>query len=771
MIRVEDSFIILETKDLSYIIDILPSGKLEHVYLGPKTKSKLSDLKIKLDTMVGSQVLYSDLEPISLDLLPLEYSSIGKGDYRSMPLEVKMPNGSFVADFCYLKHEIKDGSLDYKLPHAKNATNTIIVTLVDKVNNVYLDLIYSSFYETNVFTRKVVLTNKNENSLSIRKIMSMMLDIYDKDYDIITFDGGWIKETNKHKRPVSYGLFSISSQTGASSNRHNAGFILSKKNTTEDYGKAIGFNLVYSGNHYSSIELANHGSIRVMSGINPHCFEWDLAENENFMTPEVVISYSNQGLNKLSHNMHNFINNHIIPEKFKESLRPIVINNWESHMFDYNMRKLLKLAKRSAKLGIEMFVLDDGWFGNRDNDDRGLGDYFVNKKKLPKGLLKLSKRINKYNMDFGLWFEPEMINVDSNLYRSNSNYVVQVPGLEPSKGRNQLVLDLCNKEVVSYIKNELFKVIDSANIKYIKWDMNRSISDMYSESISNQGMFFHKYILGLYDILESITKKYPDILLETCSSGGNRFDLGMLTFGPQIWASDNTDPISRLKIQRGLSYLYPLSTISAHVSQSPHSQTLRHTPLETRFNVASFGVLGYELDFKELKPYELKMIKDQIRFYKEHRRLFQFGTFYRFDLDDIETYQVSNSNTHILGRFQVLSSPSPNIEKVSFKGIKEDKMYDVLSRRSKLNIDRFGHLIKHAIKIPFKHDGFVMRNVARYYVLENAKEKYTLDSNALLNGFYINQQFMGTYYNEKTRLLGDYGSELYIAKEIRNGKN
>lgn len=772
MIRKVDTFFVLETKELSYIIDLLPSGHLEHVYFGNKTNSTLKDLKVKLTAGAGSQVEYSKEHPILLDLLPLEYSGIGKGDYRKSPLEIKMPNGSFVTDFLYDSYEIITGSYKSTLPNAEDATKSLIITLLDKVNNVSLKLIYSVFYESNIITRRVVLSNHNENKLVIRKIMSMMLDIYDTDYELISFEGGWIKEAHKTKRAIGEGSYILESTTGSSSNKTNPGFILAKKDTHEDYGVCYGVNLVYSGNHYSLINISNHGNMRVMTGINPHTFEWELNLNESFETPEAVITYSSSGYNKLSNNMHNFINNHIVPKPFRNKERPIVLNNWESHMFDFNARKLKHLAKRASKVGVELFVLDDGWFGERDDDTKGLGDYFVNKKKLPRGLLDLSKKVNKYKMDFGLWFEPEMVNENSKLYEKHPMYAVKVPSLEPSLGRNQLVLDLCNKDVLKYIKENLKNIINSANITYIKWDMNRHISDMYSNSLPNQGMFFHSYILGLYDILKMLKDEYPNILLETCSSGGNRFDLGMLFYGPQIWTSDNTDPVERLKIQEGLSYLYPLSTISAHVSESPHAQTIRNTPLDTRFNVAAFGVFGYELDLKYLKPYEIKMVKEQIKLYKKYRNVFQFGTFKRFNTNDNNVrFQVSKDDIHILGRYQMIADSSPNLEKMQFKGLKSNQLYDVKSYRGKLNINRFGHLIKHAINLPVRHDGFIMRQVSKYYTLDNAKEEYRLDGSSLNNGVFIKQQFMGTYYNEETRLLSDYGSELYIAEAVKDETN
>jgi alpha-galactosidase len=776
MIKFIDPYFKIETKDLSYIFRVTKTKHLEHLYFGKRLiDEKYEALHTKITAGAGSSIEYeNDGEKVFLDLLPLEYSSIGKGDFRLSPIEIKMPDKTFVQDFLFESFEIKKGIHESSnLPNATGLDEditTLIIRLKDSHANVFLDLIYTSFFDTNVITRKVILTNQNEHELVIRKIMSMMFDITESDYDLITFDGGWIKEANKHKRPLSYGTYINDSTTGSSSNRHNPGIILAKKNTQEDYGVCIGVNLIYSGNHYEAVQISNHGLLRVMNGINPHCFEWPLKKNEKFETPEAILTYSNEGFNSLSKNFHQFINNHIIPRQFKNVIRPIVLNSWEAFYFDFNYFKLIRLAKKAKDLGVEMFVLDDGWFGKRNDDHHSLGDYEINYKKLPFGIKGLSHKIHKMGMKFGLWFEPEMINPKSNLYQEHPEYVVKIDGRNPSLGRNQLVLDLCNSEVRNYIKTQLSKILDSTKIDYIKWDMNRHITDMYSKTIENQGMFFHQYILGLYEILEFINTKYPNILIETCSSGGNRFDLGMLKYGAQIWASDNTDPIERLKIQEGLSYLYPQSTISCHVSLSPHAQTLRKTPLATRFNVASFGILGYELNFKYLSFAEKKEIKRNIEFYKKYRNVFQFGEFMRFDQIDnnIKQFQVSKDDEHILANFQILSKASPNLEVLKFKNLIDDEMYQVESINQKLHINQFGHLISHALPIKLSFDGLIMRTVSKFYQLNNATEKYLQSGNLLMNGINIKQQFMGTYYNDQTRLLGDFGSQLYVIRKSSN---
>ncbi|MDY0294716.1 MAG: alpha-galactosidase [Acholeplasmataceae bacterium] len=766
----------LETKDLHYIFRILPTGQLEHLYFGRKIiDDQFEVLHAKITAGAGSQIEYErDGHKTLLDMTPLEYSGIGKGDFRLSPIEIKMPDGTYVSDFIYDHHQVIDGTLPSEsLPLSKedDKTKTLIITMKDEHLHVEMDLVYSVFFESNTISRRVILRNKNQNALVIRKIMSMMLDLDSKDYDLYTFDGGWIKEAHKHKRALSYGTYSVDSTTGSSSNRHNPGIILAKKDTNEDRGICIGLNLIYSGNHYEAVQISNHDLLRVMTGINPHCFEWELKENEIFETPEAVLSYSDQGFNQLSKHFHDFINHHIVPRQFQYQTRPVVLNSWEAFYFNFNQSKLLKLAKQAKKLGVELFVLDDGWFGHRDDDTSSLGDYTINKKKLPFGLKYLADQIHKMGLQFGLWFEPEMVNPQSELYQKHPEYAISIPGRNPSLGRNQLVLDLCQKEVRDYIKTSLMSVLDTVTIDYIKWDMNRHITDMYSKALTHQGAFYHQYILGLYDILFDIQKKYPSILIETCSSGGNRFDLGMLSFGAQVWASDDTDPIERLKIQEGLSYLYPLSTISAHVSLAPHAQTLRETPLSTRFNVASFGVLGYELNFDYLSPAEKQEIKHQIAFYKTHRDLFQFGEFKRHEKKDNfhMTWQIQHKESTIIAQYQTLAEASPAFEKLYVKDVENEKMYRIQNFKQRLPLKRFGHLISHALPIKLNTNGFIMRQIGKYKTLDNATIDTIASGLILQQGLKLKQQFMGTYYNDQTRMIGDFGSMIYVIEPFSGG--
>jgi alpha-galactosidase len=568
------------------------------------------------------------------------------------------------------------------------------------------------------------------------------------------------------------GVFVNESRTGSSSNKHNPGFLLCENSASENHGRVYGFNLVYSGNHFGFAELNSHELVRAGIGISPHCFEWTLNKGDGgFETPEAVMTFSDKGFNGLSRNFHSFVNNHIVSEQWQGKERPVLYNSWEPCFFNFNQGKLIKLARLSKKLGMELFVLDDGWFEGRDNDRAGLGDYAVNRRKFPFGLGRFARKVRKMGMDFGIWFEPEMINENSNLFRTHPEYAVRQPGRESTLGRNQLVLDLCSPEVRDYIVTSVGKVLDETGVSYVKWDMNRHISEFWSQHIAAQGEFFHRYILGLYDVLRRIFEPRPHILLESCSSGGNRFDLGMLCFSPQIWTSDCTDPAVRLNIQGGLSYLYPQSTMGAHVSDAPHQQTLRDTPLSTRYNAACFGSLGYELDLRFLSPVEKREIKEQIAFYKTHRKTFQYGVFERSPVPSGSRSLKDGKNKIlwlcrgekeiIAGFFQLQSSAGEDPDTLRISGLKKDTLYRIKTRPQRLYIKRFGGLVKHLLPVTLDPNGFILRTVNRHYALTDCVETYECRGGTLAAGIMLNNQFMGTPYNDKTRLLGDYGSSLY----------
>lgn len=765
----------LDTDRTSYIFRVTKFRHLEHVHYGERVRASDAEaLSVKHDIQLGSSVMYDESDDCyCLDNLCLEWSGVGRGDYRQTPIEVKMPDGSFSSDFLYDSHEIVRGCLPmHSLPAAyddENAAQTLIIRMRERDRAVTLELYYTVFPASNVISRRCVIENNCESDISLRRIMSMSLDMPDRGFLMHSFDGGWIKEAHRHVRPVEYGIYVNSSTTGASSNRHNPGFLLSEKNTGEDFGRAWGFNLVYSGNHCGVAERSNHDLVRIQLGINPHCFDWTVRPGERFEAPEAVMTFSERGFNGLSANFHDFVNNNIVRGIWKNVERPVLINNWEACFFKFDREKLLKLARRAKSIGVELFVLDDGWFGARDSDTAGLGDYDVNLKKLPGGLGEFAGSIEKLGMKFGLWFEPESVNVDSGLYRTHPDWAIKPPTGKPCFGRNQLLLDLTRQEVRDYIVESVGRTLDSARISYVKWDMNRHMSDAYSPLLSNQGEFSHRYIMGLYEVLGRIFTPRPHILLESCSSGGNRFDLGMLCYSPQIWASDDTDPIERLDIQGGLSYLYPQSTMGAHVSAAPHQQTLRDTPLSTRFNVAAFGVLGYELELKYMTKAELKELRGQIAFYKKHRKTLQYGRFYRFDEHKANKlhWQVSSKDgkEHVVGCFQKLCTASEGYDMLSVHGLEPSARYHLVCKRQSLFVKRLGGLVKHVMPVELDPDGFVLRTANKFFTMPDGAEDFTASGAALMSGVGLNNQFLGTGYNKRLHMLGDFGSALYTIKK------
>lgn len=770
MINVSDLSFGLHTKSTTYAFRI-NDGYPEHLYYGRRlTDTDLTAAALKNTIDLGSTVKQEG-RGFFLERNLLEYSGVGRGDYRHSPIELLMPDGSFVCDFVYDSHRILDGA--YKtdgLPTAYGNGQTLEILFKDKkFDKLCLKLNYVVFEDCDVICRNVELVNGCDEPVYIRKLMSMMLDLAEADYDMLTLDGDWGKEAHEHLRFLECGLLVNESTVGASSNKHNPAFALLERGADESRGRVYGFNLIYSGNHYSAVERSTFDTARVMTGINPHCFLWRLSRGESFVTPQSVMTYSSSGLNTMMENMHGFVNNHVVRGEHKDADRPIVLNNWEATFFNFNRRKILALARSAKKLGIEMFVLDDGWFGKRNSDTAGLGDWVENRKKLPGGIKYIANAVNRMGMKFGLWFEPECVNPDSDLYRAHPDWAISVPGRGITLGRNQLVLDLTRKEVREYIVESVDRVLRGANIEYVKWDYNRHISDMYSSGLKQQGEFFHRYILGLYEILDEIFfKRHPQILFESCSSGGNRFDLGMLCYSPQIWTSDNTDPIERLDIQGGIYNFYPQSTVSAHVSMAPHAQTLRDTPIQTRFNVAAFGILGYELDFNELTPEERRQVKKQIAFYKSHRRTFQYGQLKKVKLKNTDeiSWQITSSDETMAAIYQKYKTACPGRDRLDVPGLKCDSLYSVRSNEQFLRISRFGGLIKHITPIYLKPDGFILRTVNKHFSMKDGTEEYIASGALLSEGINLAMQYEGSGYDPKLRILGDFGSSLYIIKEI-----
>ena len=748
MIECKDGLFHLTNRSLSCLLRVGRYGLLEQVHFGAPIRTEDAEAMAGQPGLGwGSSLLLNDKDTGSCpDAMALAWSGSGRGDFRESPLEM---NG-MSTDFTYVNHKVLEQApvMCSGLPQTHGEGETLEITMEQPGARLKL---YFTLYET-AMTRFAVLENTGEAPIRLQKLMSYSMDLYGT-YTMTTFNGSWIAEMQRCDTAVGAARVVNESATGASSNQHNPGFLLSEEETTEDAGRVYGFNLIYSGNHYASARRSQQGFTRVMQGINPANFSKELKPGETFETPEAVLCYSGAGFGGLSMRMHKFVMDHVVPAYWRNKERPILYNSWEGCMFDFNQSRLMDLAHRAQKLGCELFVLDDGWFGARNNDLAGLGDYNVNLKKLPQGLSGLANKINKLGMEFGLWFEPESVNEDSDLYRAHPDWAL-TDAFPTIYGRHQLLLDLTKQEVRDYIVENVSHVLDSANITYVKWDMNR-----HSVAV---GAKAHDYILGLYDVLRRIFEPRPQILLESCSSGGNRFDLGILCFGPQVWCSDNTDPISRLEIQGNLSYLYPQSTFGAHVSAAPHAQTLRNTPLTTRGNVSFFGCLGYELDLKHLVDVEVQEIKHQIELYKTYRGLFQFGTFRRLK----NGWQVTQDGVTAAGVFHKLVDAAPGYEQLRLKGLDTGKVYHLRTRAQKIRVGQFAHLMKHVVPVNLNPDGAVLRTADKHYGLEDGAEGYRVSGSALSSGILLQPLFRGTGYDKNQRTQGDYGSNLYIIEEV-----
>lgn len=765
----------ISTNESSYIMKVLPSGHLVNIHYGSKIKHRenLSHLYQDFNCDLGNGTNYSpQTESLNLNTLRLELSTSGKGDYRDPSIQMEFMDGSRVADFKYISHEIIKGDVKlHGLPytHKTEDSDNLIITLHDEIKGVFAELKYSVFPEEDVITRSLELINNSSNNLIVNKAMSFNLDFSDSEFELITLEGKWIREGQINKRKINKGIFTIDSKKGVSGSNHNPSLCLKRNYTTEESGECYGFTLLYSGNHNCQVEVNPHDYTRVQMGISPFEFRWELKPDESFQTPEIIMTYSKSGLSKMSSNFHRVINGYLIPEKWRYKNRPILLNNWEATYFDFNEGKLLNLAKAAKEIGIELFVLDDGWFGSRNNDKTSLGDFFENVQKLPKGLAGFSQKLEKIGLDFGIWVEPEMISVESELYKKHPEWAVTLPDRDPSFGRNQLLLDLTNPEVIEYLYSSLKQVFISGNVKYVKWDMNRNISDTYSNYLDphSQGEFNHRYILGLYSLLERLTTEFSHVLFESCSSGGNRFDAGMLHYMPQTWTSDNTDAVDRTLIQNGMSLFYPQSTMGAHVSGEPSHQVLRTTPIESRFNIAAFGVLGYEMDITKITEFERKAIIKQIEFYKENRELLQFGDLYRIKSpfeNNISTWMVKNreNTSAIVGYYQKIQEANMGLEKIRIPVLDPDKEYVVSNRGQYINIRHFGNLVNDELPIDLKINGIIHTVVSNRYMLlqEIMEEKYFGDQLTEI-GLLLQNQFIGTGMTPKTRFIGDFGSRLY----------
>ena len=640
-------------------------GHLLHLYYGAKTKNDMSYLLQEYDRgFAGNPYDAEGDRTLSMDVLPQEFPCYGTGDFRSAAFNVRNQEGVFGADLRYQSHLVRKGkyaipglpavyekeggeisgqetvSEEQALYAGENGAYTVEVALADRAVGIEVILKYGVLPESDVITRSAVVKNTGDAVVYVNKAFSITLDFLTGEYDLLHFHGRHTMERNLERVPVMHGKQSFGSRRGTSSHQHNPFAILAERKTTEDHGGCYGMMLLYSGNFSFEAEQDQYRQVRMQMGMLDEMMDYPLEKGESLYVPEAAMAYTAGGLSVLSHIFHNLIREHICRGYYKNRRRPVLINNWEATYFDFTGEKILEIAEQASELGVEMLVLDDGWFGSRDNDNSGLGDWFVNERKLGSSMRELVEKVNGMGMKFGLWIEPEMVNEDSALYREHPDWAFVIPGRKPCRCRNQLALDFSRKEVVDHIFSQIVKVIDSAPVEYIKMDMNRSLCDIYTQNaggFQNYGKIMHKYVLGVYDFMERLIQRYPHILIEGCSGGGGRFDAGMLYYTPQIWCSDDTDAIERIRIQHGTSFCYPVSSMGSHVSAVPNHQTGRETKLWTRAVVAMAGTFGYELDLSLLAGEEKEEIKEQIRDYKRYWHLIHSGLYYRLHDPECDT--------------------------------------------------------------------------------------------------------------------------------------
>lgn len=680
----------LSTSKTSYVLKVLGSNHVAHVYWGKKIKAKNLDYVLRSKNWGSFLTNTDNIDDFMLEMTPQEYPGYGSTDLRTPAVELQFSDGTSATDFRYESHNIYAGKnklndLPATYVEDENEAMTLELTLVDSLKNVKLILSYSVFEEFDAITRSVKIINESNEDVNINRVLSANVDFRDSDYELLQLSGAWARERHIIRKEIRSGSQSIGSRRGSSSHAQNPFMALVRKDTTEQHGEVYGFSLIYSGNFLANVEVDMYENARAQIGINPFDFTWLLKSKEEFTAPEAVLVYSNEGLTGMSHIYNCLYGKRLCKGKYRDEVRPILINNWEATYFDFNETKIKEIAREATNLGMELFVLDDGWFGKRDDDNSSLGDWFVNEEKLKGGLNKLATEINEMGLQFGLWFEPEMVSPISELYKEHPDWCIHIPGRNRSEARRQLILDYSREDVCNYIIEKISEVLSSAPISYVKWDMNRNMSEIGSAKLpaNRQREVAHRYILGLYKVLEEITTRFPDVLFESCSGGGGRFDPGMLYYMPQTWTSDNTDAIERLKIQFGTSMVYPNASIGCHVSAVPNHQVDRITPIETRGVVAMSGNFGYELDITKLPESEKEIIKEQVKLYKEIRETIQFGKCYRlsspFENNDIAWMFISKDCEEIIVSFvRTLAKPNSKFISLKLVGLDESSKYEIL---------------------------------------------------------------------------------------------
>ena len=683
----------LQTPNTSYVIGIYENKLPIHIHYGKRINKTYNiddmvDFGFRYYRDEGFSVRSVDFDDaISLTALPLEFPTYGSGDYRIPVFHAQYEDGSTISKLYYEGYNIYDGKpkidgLPATYVESDSEAQTLELYLKDELTGVKVVIRYTAYNDRDVITRSHTIINDGNSVVKLKNVMSGCIHLPDMDYDLVQFSGQWARERHIEKSPLSHGKQSVESLRGASSHIFNPFVCLASKNATEDCGDVYGMNLVYSGNFESGVYVDTHNRTRLYTGINPFDFEWKLDKGECFNTPECVMVYSDSGFSKMSHTYHKLISNRLCRGKYRDIERPVLLNNWEATYFNFDEEKIVNIAKKAAEAGVELLVLDDGWFGERNDDHTSLGDWFVNKKKLPNGISGLAEKINKLGLKFGLWFEPEMISEVSKLYDEHPDWCLHVEGRSRSLGRNQLILDYSRDDVCEYIIETLSDIFANANIEYIKWDMNRNMSEIGSAILpaDRQRETAHRYMLGLYRVLETLKARFPHILMEGCSGGGGRFDMGMFYYFDQFWTSDDTDAVERQFIQAGTSYGYPTNVMGAHVSAVPNHQVHRTTDIDTRARVAYAGQFGYELDLGTLSDEEFEKVKEQIKFYRKYGSVFHKGDMYRIkspfeDNMTVWEFVSEDKNTVIVEIFVIKGAPSSPKFVIKLKGLEENCMY------------------------------------------------------------------------------------------------
>lgn len=708
----------LRTKNTSYVFKVMETGHLSHLYWGRKLKADNLEYFVRRRGFGSFAADTDNISGFQLELISQECPTFGATDLRSPSLEFQYEDGTSATDLRYNSHRIYEGKQRLSgLPavyveSAEEATS-LEITLVDSLKNLEVILIYNVFENFDAITRSLKIVNNSDEKINIERVLSANVDFTTDEFDFIQLSGSWGRERHILRNPLRSGSQAIESRRGASSHAQNPFMALCSKDANEEYGDIYGFSLVYSGNFLANVEVDMYRNARAQIGINPFDFKWLLESKEEFQAPEVVLVYSSKGLNGMSQIYHNLYRKRLCRGNYRDKVRPILINNWEATYFDFNEVKIKEIAKEASKLGMELFVLDDGWFGNRNDDKSSLGDWFVNEEKLKGGLSKLAKDINNMGLKFGLWFEPEMISPISKLYEKHPNWCIHIPGRTRSQARSQLILDLSMKEVCDYIIESVSKILESSNISYVKWDMNRNMTEVGSLGLTSerQRETAHRYILGLYRVMEEITSRFPNVLFESCSGGGGRFDPGILYYMPQTWTSDDTDAIERLKIQFGTSMVYPPISMGCHVSAVPNHQANRTTPLETRGVSAMAGNFGYELDITKLSEEEKEELKEQISLYKEIRETVQFGALYRlkspFNSNEVAWMMISeDKNEVVVSYVRQWALVNESFRNLKLTALDKDSEYEIIGEDIVLSGDELMYI---GLNIPELYGDYVSK--------------------------------------------------------------